>query len=99
MTHCLNPNCLNLNPPGTKFCQRCGEKLLLGDRYRSVRYIGEGGFGRTFQAVDEHRLDTLCVIKQFLPQQQGNAALQKATELFKLEAVRLRDLGKHPQVR
>lgn len=72
--------------------------MLLGDRYRAVKYISEGAFGRTFKAVDEHRLDTICVIKQFLPQLQENAAIQKATQLFKQEAVRLRDLGKHPQI-
>ncbi|EGK88777.1 serine/threonine protein kinase [Microcoleus vaginatus PCC 9802] len=98
MSQCLNPDCQHQNPPITKFCQRCGNKLLLGDRYRAVKYISEGGFGRTFKAVDEHRLDTICVIKQFLPQLQGSAAIQKATELFKQEAVRLRDLGKHPQI-
>ncbi|WP_377474659.1 MAG: serine/threonine-protein kinase [Microcoleus anatoxicus] len=98
MSQCLNPDCLHQNPSLTKFCQRCGNKLLLGDRYRAVKYISEGGFGRTFKAVDEHRLDTICVIKQFLPQLQGSAAIQKATELFKQEAVRLRDLGKHPQI-
>ncbi|MBC5795439.1 SUMF1/EgtB/PvdO family nonheme iron enzyme [Sphaerospermopsis sp. LEGE 00249] len=98
MSQCLNPDCLQQNPSGTIFCQRCGSKMILGDRYRAVRFIGEGGFGRTFQAVDEHRLDTPCVIKQFLPQQSGSAALEKATELFKQEAVRLRDLGKHSQI-
>ncbi|MEG4984562.1 SUMF1/EgtB/PvdO family nonheme iron enzyme [Microcoleus sp. BR0-C5] len=98
MSQCLNPDCQHPNPGITKFCQRCGNKLLLGDRYRAVKYISEGGFGRTFKAVDEHRLDTICVIKQFLPQLQGSAAIQKATELFKQEAVRLRDLGKHPQI-
>ena len=98
MSQCLNPDCLHQNPSLTKFCQRCGNKLLLGDRYRAVKYISEGGFGRTFKAVDEHRLDTICAIKQFLPQLQGSAAIQKATELFKQEAVRLRDLGKHPQI-
>jgi formylglycine-generating enzyme required for sulfatase activity len=70
----------------------------LQERYRGVRVIGEGGFGRTFLAVDEQRLDTPCVIKQFLPQQSGSAALEKATELFKQEAFRLRDLGKHSHI-
>ena len=98
MSQCLNSDCLHQNPSLTKFCQKCGNKLLLGDRYRAVKYISEGAFGRTFKAVDEHRLDTICVIKQFLPQLQGSAAIQKATELFKQEAVRLRDLGKHPQI-
>ncbi|HEY9875205.1 MAG TPA: serine/threonine-protein kinase, partial [Candidatus Obscuribacterales bacterium] len=98
MSQCLNPDCLRQNPTKPKFCHSCGTKLLLGDRYRAVRFIGEGGFGKTFQAVDEHRLETPCVIKQFLPQQQGSNAIAKATELFKQEAVRLRDLGKHPQI-
>lgn len=98
MTQCLNPDCQFVNPPVTKFCQRCGNKLLLADHYRAIRYIGEGGFGRTFEAVDKHRFDSPCVIKQFLPQLQGSAALQKATELFEQEAIRLRDLGKHPQI-
>ncbi|MFM8006235.1 MAG: SUMF1/EgtB/PvdO family nonheme iron enzyme, partial [Dolichospermum sp.] len=48
--------------------------------------------------VDKQRLDTPCVIKQFLPQQSGSAALEKATELFKQEAFRLRDLGKHSHI-
>jgi len=98
MSQCLNHDCQFLNPSLTKFCHRCGNKLLLADHYRAIRYIGEGGFGRTFEAVDEHRFDSPCVIKQFLPQLQGSAALQKATELFKQEAIRLRDLGKHPQI-
>jgi len=98
MSQCLNPDCLQPNPPATIFCQRCGSKLVLQERYRGVRVIGEGGFGRTFLAVDEQRLDTPCVIKQFLPQQSGSAALEKATELFKQEAFRLRDLGKHSHI-
>jgi formylglycine-generating enzyme required for sulfatase activity/tRNA A-37 threonylcarbamoyl transferase component Bud32 len=98
MSQCFNPNCLHRNQANPKFCQKCGNKLLLGDRYRAINYIGEGGFGRTFKAIDEKRLDTPCVIKQFLPQQQGSPALQKAEELFKQEAVRLRDLGTHPQI-
>ncbi|MBD2392374.1 SUMF1/EgtB/PvdO family nonheme iron enzyme [Aphanizomenon flos-aquae NRERC-008] len=98
MSQCLNPDCLQQNPPKTIFCQRCGSKLVLQERYRGVRVIGEGGFGRTFLAVDEQRLDTPCVIKQFLPQQSGSGALEKATELFKQEAFRLRDLGKHSHI-
>ncbi|MFM6156472.1 MAG: 4-Cys prefix domain-containing protein [Sphaerospermopsis kisseleviana] len=60
MSQCLNPECLRQNPPTTIFCQHCGSKMVLGDRYRAVGFIGASGFGRTFQAVDEHRLDTLC---------------------------------------
>jgi len=40
-----------------------------------------------------------CVIKQFLPQAQGTNNIEKAAELFKLEAAQLDELGrKHPQI-
>jgi serine/threonine protein kinase len=39
-----------------------------------------------------------CVIKQFFPQAQGTNTVQKAGELFTQEAVRLDELGKHPQI-
>jgi serine/threonine protein kinase len=99
MSYCLNPNCPNpQNPEETKFCLSCGSKLLLKERYRAIRPLGEGGFGRTFLAVDKDRLNASCVIKQFFPQFQGTTALQKATELFSREAVRLHELGEHPQI-
>ncbi|MDB9457395.1 hypothetical protein PN480_02450 [Dolichospermum circinale CS-1225] len=61
MSQCLNPTCLYQNPQGTSFCENCGSKILLDDRYRPIKFLGEGGFGRTFQAVDEKRLNTPCV--------------------------------------
>ncbi len=61
--------------------------------------IGQGGFGRTFLAVDEDKPSKpRCVIKQFFPQAQGTQNIQKAVELFEQEAVRLDSLGKHPQI-
>ena len=98
MSQCLNPTCLHQNSQGISFCEKCGGKILLDNRYRPIKFLGEGGFGRTFQAIDEKRLNTPCVIKQFLPQQVGSAALAKATELFQQEAQRLQELGKHPQI-
>ncbi|MEM1170252.1 MAG: GUN4 domain-containing protein [Cyanobacteria bacterium P01_H01_bin.35] len=99
MIQCLNPNCLNQNPANTNFCQKCGSKLLLAERYRAVKIIGQGGFGRTFQAIDEFKpSQPFCVIKQFFPDAQGTQNLEKAAELFAQEAVRLESLGKHPQI-
>ncbi|MDJ0516142.1 MAG: SUMF1/EgtB/PvdO family nonheme iron enzyme [Trichodesmium sp. MO_231.B1] len=99
MTQCLNPDCLKLNPPDTIFCQSCGEKLVLAERYCPIKIIGQGGFGRTFQAVDKYKPSKpFCVIKQFFPQAQGTKTLSKAAELFAQEAERLDGLGRHPQI-
>ncbi|HEY9811539.1 MAG TPA: serine/threonine-protein kinase [Halomicronema sp.] len=99
MSYCFNPNCISpKNSDATKFCVSCGSKLLLKERYRGIRILGEGGFGRTFLGVDEDRLNSPCAIKQFLPQFYEISALQKATELFSREAKRLFELGVHPQI-
>jgi serine/threonine protein kinase len=100
MTWCLDPNCPKpQNPDDVKFCQHCGVKLLLGDRYRPIKPIGQGGFGRTFLASDEHIPSRpLCVIKQFYPPLQTAQQAQKAAEMFDQEALRLDQLGQHPQI-
>lgn len=99
MSQCLNPDCLFNNQPNTLFCQRCGVKLLLAERYRALEIIGQGGFGRTFKAIDEFKPSKpFCVIKQFFPQAQGTETVEKAKQLFEQEAVRLDELGKHPQI-
>jgi serine/threonine protein kinase/sugar lactone lactonase YvrE len=102
MTYCLDPACRQpINPDDAEFCQNCGAKLLplLRGRYKVVKPIGQGGFGKTFLALDEDRLSTRCVIKQFSPQlQEGSKSLEKAVRLFAEEAVRLHELGEHPQI-
>ena len=107
MSYCLNPDCQKpaSNPVGAKFCQHCGSKLLLLERYRALQLIGQGGFGRTFLALDENQTSkSYCVIKQFFPvgaslvPAGGMTNKQKAAELFEQEAVRLETLGKHPQI-
>ncbi|MBD0310376.1 MAG: serine/threonine protein kinase, partial [Microcoleus sp. T1-bin1] len=106
MSYCLNPNCSKpQNPPAVKICRNCRSKLLLRDRYRAIKAIGQGGFGRTFLAVDEDKPSKpRCVIKQFLPPETqlipsaSNRNSKKAAELFEQEAMRLDELGKHPQI-
>ncbi|MCL2932318.1 MAG: GUN4 domain-containing protein [Trichodesmium sp. MAG_R03] len=99
MSQCLNPECLSLNPANFQFCQKCGNKLLLVERYWAKSILGLGGFGRTFLAVDEFKPSKPpCVIKQFLPQGQGTKTVEKAAELFAQEAERLELLGQHPQI-
>ncbi|GAP99380.1 serine/threonine-protein kinase [Leptolyngbya sp. NIES-2104] len=101
MTYCINPDCPHpQNPDGSEFCQTCNAKLIekLRGRYRILQLLGQGGFGKTFLAVDEDRLGTRCVIKQFSPQLKGTKAIDKAVQLFEQEAVRLHELGEHPHI-
>ncbi len=94
MSYCLNPSCLRPeNPPQSNFCRSCGGRLRLRDRYLAVQPIGQGGFGRTFKAIDEDKPSKpFCVIKQFFPQIEGTTAAQKAAELFTQEASALEQL-------
>ena len=101
MICCLNPACSHpLNPDDVEQCRCCGAKLtpLLRDHYRPIKPIGQGGFGRTYVALDTDRLNTYCVVKQFAPQTQGAKPLNKAIQLFNQEALRLHELGEHPQI-
>ncbi len=85
---------------GSIHCATCGLRLdaMLRGRYRILKQLGRGGFGKTFLAVDEDRLQARCVIKQFSPQIKGTDAMEKAVRLFEQEAMRLDELGEHPQI-
>ncbi|MFB2898311.1 protein kinase [Aerosakkonemataceae cyanobacterium BLCC-F50] len=100
MSYCLNPQCQQLlNADGAKFCLSCGSRLFLGDRYRAIKPLSQGGFGRTFLAVDEFKPSRPpCVIKQFFPQCQNGETARKAAEMFRNEAISLEQLGNHPQI-
>ena len=94
--YCFNPDCQHPENSGDVLvCQSCGSNLLLQERYRAIQILGQGGFGRTFKAVDQSQpSQPYCAIKQFFPQQINNA--EKAAELFRQEAQRLETLGNHP---
>jgi parallel beta-helix repeat protein len=99
VSYCLNPACSApaQNAPQQKFCSTCGYELLLADRYRACKPIGQGGFGRTFMSIDSHKpSQPTCLIKQFYPLSPLYAV--KAAELFAQEATRLEQLGRHPQI-
>jgi WD40 repeat protein len=100
MLCCINPQCQKpLNADDAKVCQNCGTPLtVLRGRYKAVKPLGQGGFGRTYLALDEDRLNTYCVIKQFAPQVQSEKSREKAEQLFTQEAVRLDELERHPQI-
>lgn len=66
--------------------------LLIKERYRLLKQIGQGGFGKTFVAVDEGQSPAIpCVVQQFGLQNQ-------TSKTFEQKAQRLEELGKHPQI-
>lgn len=70
---------------------------LLRQRYFIKQVIGQGGFGRTYLAVDQERFDELCVIKEFTVPYQDDALIEKAKTLFQREASTLYQI-QHPQI-
>jgi serine/threonine protein kinase len=69
----------------------------LNDRYKIIRELGRGGFGRAYLAEDTHRYREQCVLKEFAPDVGSDYELRKAEELFEREAGILYKL-KHPQI-
>jgi formylglycine-generating enzyme required for sulfatase activity/DNA-directed RNA polymerase subunit RPC12/RpoP len=101
MSYCINPTCPApaKNSPTTNFCMSCGSKILLKDRYRALKLLGQGGFGKTFKAVDEDQpRKPLCVIKQFVFSNNHPETRKIALKLFYEEAQHLEALGKHDQI-
>jgi serine/threonine protein kinase len=102
--YCLNPECSHpQNPTHYSYCQGCGGNLSqtsqsysFHSRYLIVGVLGEGAFGRTYQAKDLNFNQKPRVIKKFIAQMQGSA-LEKSKELFQREAEKLDEL-KHEQI-
>ncbi|MBD2346703.1 serine/threonine-protein kinase [Anabaena subtropica] len=91
------------NHSDNRFCIHCGEPLPLGvrqivdNRYRIIRQLGQGGFGRTYLVEDIKKSDQTCVLKEFAPQVEEKEDLKKAKELFEREANVLKKL-QHSQI-
>jgi serine/threonine protein kinase len=86
MSLCINPRCNKPeNPDNDQFCQNCQSPLLLKQRYRATKVLGEGGFGKTYAASDLGTPNK--VIKVLI----NNSP--KAVELFQREAEVLSQLN------
>jgi len=70
---------------------------VLQNRYRLVKTLGQGGFGRTYLAEDGGRFNELCALKELIPAQTESYALEKSKQLFQREAATLYQI-QHPQV-
>lgn len=70
---------------------------VLQNRYRVLKILGQGGFGRTYLAEDTGRFNEPCAIKEFVPLQGSEYFSNKATELFQREATILYQI-QHPQI-
>jgi serine/threonine-protein kinase len=70
---------------------------LLRQRYLIQQILGQGGFGRTYLAIDQERFNEPCVLKEFTVPYQECALVEKSKTLFQREASTLYQL-QHPQV-
>jgi serine/threonine-protein kinase len=70
---------------------------LLRQRYLIQQVLGQGGFGRTYLAIDQERFDERCVLKEFSVPYEDPALIQKSQTLFQREASTLYQL-QHPQI-
>ena len=80
MSYCINPNCRhpeNLNNT-INFCQSCGSKLLIDERYRVLSVLGQGGFGKTFEVRDRDGTRKVLKVLTYIE--------PKGVELFQKEA-------------
>lgn len=87
MSYCINPHCpkpIDLANANNPICRNCGSQLLLQNRYRVLKQLGQGGFGNTFEIDDGGKTKVLKVLIE------NNS---KAVELFQQEAKVLSQLN------
>lgn len=70
---------------------------VVQNRYRLLKILGQGGFGRTYLAEDAGRFKERCALKEFIPVQTGGYTSDKSKELFQREAATLYQI-QHPQI-
>lgn len=98
MVLCISPHCNNPDNSGNSvFCEACGSELLLEGRYRVLKTLGQGGFGKTYEVHEVARTTSnnhsgqMKVLKVLIDTQP------KAVELFTREAQVLSQLD-HPGI-
>ncbi|MGL6283404.1 MAG: protein kinase domain-containing protein [Microcoleaceae cyanobacterium] len=91
MSYCINPQCQE--PQNTRYhntCESCGADLLLKNRYRIIKPLGESWQKRTFLAIDiDQPSHPRVVIKQFIGPLSNHISSQ---------SIVLEKLGKNSQL-
>jgi serine/threonine protein kinase len=100
MPYCLNPDCSRPeNADQNRFCQRCGWRLRLGDRYEAVYPVGGGHASRTFVGRDRATLvQPQCLIKRFTLSGQTRLEQAAAAERFRRDMDHLAIASQHPHI-
>ncbi|RDH51997.1 hypothetical protein CBF18_01410, partial [Mastigocladus laminosus WC112] len=69
-------------------------QTIINNRYKIVKVLGEGGFGKTFLTEDTHLPSgRRCVIKQLKPVTENPQIYKMVQDRFQREAAILEDLG------
>ena len=71
---------------------------LLRSRYKLLKPLGQGGFAKTYLAVDCQQDSVHCVIKHLTPVKAEPEFLTTARRLFESEAQALQHLGTHDRI-
>lgn len=100
MSYCVNPQCPKPeNLDTATYCQSCHSPLLLHSRYRLLKKVGQGSFGKTFLGIDEqHPMKHPCILKQLSFPTLDHESHRTTARLFRREVMRLAQLGQHPQI-
>jgi serine/threonine protein kinase len=68
--------------------------LIINNRYKVVKILAEGGFGKTFLTEDMHLPSKrLCVVKQLKPIADNPQIYKLVQDRFQREAAILEELG------
>ncbi len=92
----LCPICRAVNRPDARFCQQCGNDVLLDDTYRITKVIKEGGMGVVYQAVDED--GAFYAIKEMHDRFTDAKDREEGIKRFLDEAQLLRKIKGHPGI-